>query len=92
MSKGSIPHHNARVLEEERKGIADNLAEQDTIRRCDAEVSAAALKHEQKIEAKKHEHEHDQAKQHAKDIKHDAKDNAQNLKDQAKANAEKLKL
>jgi len=81
MSKESIPQHNARVLEEEQKGIADNLAEQDTIRRCDAEASAAALKHEQKVEAKKLEHVHDQAKQNAKD-----------LKDQAKANAEKLKF
>jgi hypothetical protein len=78
MSKESIPQHNARVLEEEQKGIADSLAEQDTIRRCDAESSATALKHEQKVEV---EHLHDQAKQ-----------NAKNLKDQTKANAEKLKL
>jgi hypothetical protein len=81
MSKESIPQHNAHVLEEERKGIADNLAEQDTIRRCDAEASASALKHEQKVEAKKLEHVHDHAKQ-----------NAKNLKDEAKANAEKLKF
>jgi hypothetical protein len=92
MSKESIPQHNAQVLEEERKGIADNLAEQDTIRRCDAETSAAALKHEQKVEAKKHEHEDDLAKQNAKDLKHEAKANAKELKDQTKANAEKLKF
>ena len=92
MSKESIPQHNARVLEEERKGIADNLAEQDTIRRCDAEASAAALKHEQKVEAKQLEHAHDHSKETAKDLKHDAKSTAEKLKDQAKANAEKLKL
>lgn len=92
MSKESIPEHNARVLEEERKGIADNLAEQDTIRRCDAQTSAEALKHEQKVEAKKLEHANDHAKELAKDLKHEAHDNAKNLKEQAKANAEKLKL
>jgi hypothetical protein len=92
MSKESIPHHNAQVLEEERKGIADNLAEQDTIRRCDAEASAAALKHEQKVEAKKLEKVHDHAKHNAKDLKDEAKTNAEILKDQAKANAEKLKF
>ncbi|CAF3702407.1 unnamed protein product [Rotaria sp. Silwood1] len=52
MSKESIPQHNARILEEERKDVAHNLAEQDKIHHYDAEVSAATLKHEQKIEAK----------------------------------------
>jgi hypothetical protein len=78
MSKETIPQHNAHVLEEERKGIADNLAEQDTIRRCDAQASAAAVKHEQKVEAK--------------ELKAEAKSNAKDLKDQTKANAEKLKF
>ena len=77
MSKESIPKHNAHVLEDERKGIADSLAEQDTIRRCDAETSATALKHEQKSEAK--------------EIKDQAKANAESLKHHAKATAEKLK-
>jgi hypothetical protein len=62
----SIPQQNARVLEEEQKGIADNLAEQDTIRRCDAQASAAALKHEQKAEAKNLK---DQAKSNAEKLK-----------------------
>jgi len=66
MSKESVPKHNAQVLEEERKGIADNLAEQDTIRRCDAQASAAVLKHEQKAEAK---HLKDQAKANAEKLK-----------------------
>lgn len=66
MSKETIPQHNARVLEEERKGIADNLAEQDTIRRCDAKISADALKHEQKAEAK---HLKDEAKANAEKLK-----------------------
>jgi len=66
MSKESIPQHNAQVLEEERKGIADNLAEQDTIRRCDVKTSADALKHEQKVEAK--------------NLKHQTKANAEKLK------------
>ena len=92
MSKESLPQHNAHVLEEERKGIADNLAEQDTIRRCDAEVSASALKHEQKAEAKKHEVEAKHAKHNAKDLHDQAKSTAQALKDQTKANAEKVKL
>lgn len=66
MSKESVPHHNAQVLEEERKGIADNLAEQDTIRRCDAKISTDALKHEQKVEAKNLK---DQAKVNAEKLK-----------------------
>jgi len=66
MSKESIPQHNARVLEEEQKGIADNLAEQDTIRRCDAQASATSLKHEQKAEAKNLK---DQAKANAEKLK-----------------------
>ncbi|CAF1118239.1 unnamed protein product [Rotaria sordida] len=81
MSKESIPQHNARALEEEQKHVANKLAEHDTIRRCDAEATATALKHEQKIATKNLEHTDDQAKQ-----------NAKNLKDEAKANAEKLKL
>ncbi|CAF2632404.1 unnamed protein product [Rotaria sp. Silwood2] len=66
MSKESIPQHNARVLEEERKCVTNNLAEQDKIRRCDAEVSTTALKHEQHI--------------NAKDLKDEAKSNAEKLK------------
>ncbi|CAF0764411.1 unnamed protein product [Adineta steineri] len=92
MSKESIPQHNAHVLEEERKGIADSLAEQDTIRRCDAESSAAELKHEEEVQAKRLEYLHEQGKHDAKDLKHDAEHNAKNLKDAAKANAERLKL
>ncbi|UJR15218.1 hypothetical protein I4U23_002177 [Adineta vaga] len=92
MSKESISHHNAHVLEEERRGIADNLAEQDTIRRCDAENAAADLKHEQKVEAKHLEQLHDETKHHAKELSNEAKQTAENLKKDAKANAEKLKL
>ncbi|CAF3634332.1 unnamed protein product [Rotaria sp. Silwood1] len=62
----SIPQHNARILEEERKDVAHNLAEQDKIHHYDAEVSAATLKHEQKIEAK--------------NLKNEAKTNADKLK------------
>lgn len=81
MSNESMPQHNARVLEEERKVTTDNLAQQDAIRHAGAAVAATELKHEQKIEAKKLEHTHD-----------DAKQNAKNLKEQTKANAEKLKI
>lgn len=91
MSKDSTAH----ILHEEHKGIADNLVEQDTIRRCDAEASAAAVKHEQKIEAKHHHNQakdlKHQAKQEAKDLKDAAKETAKALKDQTKANAEKVK-
>ncbi|CAF0984447.1 unnamed protein product [Adineta ricciae] len=92
MSHDSVPQHNARVLEEERHAIADNLAEQDTIRRCDAEHAASELKHEQKVEAKKLEHLHEEAKHNAKHLSAEAKQTAENLKKDAKATAEKLKL
>jgi len=92
MSKESVPQHNAHVLEEDRHAIADTLAEQDTIRRCDAKDAAADLKHEQKVEAKRVEHLHKEAKHHGHDLSAEAKQTAQNLKDDAKATAEKLKL
>lgn len=92
MSNESIPQHNAHALEADRHAIADSLAEQDTIRRCDAQEAASELKHEQKAEAKRVERLHDEATQHGHALSDEAKRTAENLKRDAKANAEKLKL
>jgi hypothetical protein len=66
MSKESIPQHNAQVLKEEQKATAAKLAEEDTIRRCDAKITGDVLKHEQKAEAKNLK---DQAKANAEKLK-----------------------